>query len=222
MNLARRKEIAGSTSGTSSSQLIAATIGIIQWRSLHGSLADAGSGTGDLVRALLKTDQFAEITAFDILERPADLASRVVWHTADLNLPIDAPSNSFDVVASLGLIEYLENPFAFGREVYRVLRPGGTAIITTPNNESWRSLAALIFRGSFAGFAWNSSQLNLTALIRRDFDRILREAGFADIYFSYNNWGLPPKLILSWQTLSWGLLKGMRYSDDLLVTCRKP
>lgn len=40
---------------------------------------------------------------------------------------------SFDVVCSLEVIEHLEDQFLFTRELLRVLKPGGLAIISTPN-----------------------------------------------------------------------------------------
>jgi SAM-dependent methyltransferase len=49
---------------------------------------------------------------------------------------------SFDVVCSLEVVEHVEDQFAFCREILRVLRPGGTAIVSTPNvlnmNSRWR------------------------------------------------------------------------------------
>lgn len=41
--------------------------------------------------------------------------------------------SSFDVVCSLEVIEHLEDQFLFTRELFRILRPGGVAIISTPN-----------------------------------------------------------------------------------------
>ncbi len=43
------------------------------------------------------------------------------------------PDASFDVVVFFQLIEHLDDPAVFLRDVARVLRPGGLAILTTPN-----------------------------------------------------------------------------------------
>jgi SAM-dependent methyltransferase len=43
------------------------------------------------------------------------------------------PSESFDLVTSTEVIEHLENPRRFFREVARVLKPGGQIILSTPN-----------------------------------------------------------------------------------------
>ncbi|PYO98736.1 MAG: hypothetical protein DMD61_09150 [Gemmatimonadetes bacterium] len=49
---------------------------------------------------------------------------------------IPFPDNTFDVVVSLGVIEYLESDEQALREVWRVLRPGGRAVIAIPNGRS--------------------------------------------------------------------------------------
>ncbi len=57
-------------------------------------------------------------------------------------LPYD--DSSVDVACSLEVVEHLEDQFAFARELFRILRPGGTAILSTPNilnlNSRWRNL----------------------------------------------------------------------------------
>jgi 2-polyprenyl-3-methyl-5-hydroxy-6-metoxy-1,4-benzoquinol methylase len=41
--------------------------------------------------------------------------------------------NSFDVVISFQVIEHIKDDFNYLKEIHRVLRPGGKALITTPN-----------------------------------------------------------------------------------------
>lgn len=51
---------------------------------------------------------------------------------------------SIDIACSLEVVEHVEDQFAFARELFRILRPGGCAIISTPNilniNSRWRNL----------------------------------------------------------------------------------
>src|SRR2546425_1105767 len=49
---------------------------------------------------------------------------------------IPFPDNTFDVVVSLGVIEYLESDEQALREMRRVLRPGGRAVIAISNGRS--------------------------------------------------------------------------------------
>ncbi len=47
--------------------------------------------------------------------------------------PLPYPDSSFDSVISFQVIEHIENDILFLKEIHRVLRPAGTALITTPN-----------------------------------------------------------------------------------------
>jgi SAM-dependent methyltransferase len=219
---ATRKKIAYSSGGTSGLPVRTAAIELIRDLNLRGAVADFGAGKGDMIRSLLGMDRFSSIAAFDLMERPSDIPASVRWCTSDLNQPVDQPPESFDLVTALGLIEYLENPFAFARELYRVLRPKGMAILTTPNNESWRALISLLIRGHFTGFPPMGKNMNLTALVRSDFERILHFARLQDVVFFYSRVGVVPGLRISWQVFSGGILRGKRFSDDLVVACRKP
>ena len=54
------------------------------------------------------------------------------------------PSNTFDMVISRSVVEHLEDPRQVFREFGRVLRPGGKAIIVTPNKYDYVSLIAAV------------------------------------------------------------------------------
>lgn len=43
------------------------------------------------------------------------------------------PDNHFDVVVSFQVIEHIKDDLGYLKEIYRVLKPGGKALITTPN-----------------------------------------------------------------------------------------
>jgi 2-polyprenyl-3-methyl-5-hydroxy-6-metoxy-1,4-benzoquinol methylase len=52
-----------------------------------------------------------------------------------LNFPPFAglPDNAYDVVISFQVIEHIKDDRFFMQEIYRVLKPGGVALLTTPN-----------------------------------------------------------------------------------------
>jgi SAM-dependent methyltransferase len=51
----------------------------------------------------------------------------------DLNEPIPFPNDSFDAVICFEVLEHLFQPEAALREIHRVLKPGGLALISVPN-----------------------------------------------------------------------------------------
>jgi SAM-dependent methyltransferase len=80
----------------------------------------------------------------EIYRYPSVVCERL---TTDGRLPYD--DGTFDVVCSLEVLEHVEDQFAYSREVMRVLKPGGVAIISTPNvlnlNSRWRYLHSGFF-----------------------------------------------------------------------------
>jgi len=59
---------------------------------------------------------------------------------------------SFDAVLAFELIEHVSSPSAFVREVYRVLRPGGMLVLTTPNVECGRTVGWNQWTGFLTSF----------------------------------------------------------------------
>jgi hypothetical protein len=71
-------------------------------------------------------------------------------------------------------------------------------------------------------FLDNSYPAHITALVRKDFERICLETGFDPPRFSYTNHGGIPKFPrLAWQTLTFGAFRGQLFSDNVLILTRK-
>jgi 2-polyprenyl-3-methyl-5-hydroxy-6-metoxy-1,4-benzoquinol methylase len=190
---------------------------------LKGKVLDYGAGVGHLAWRLHALKRFETVTGADILAAPADLAPGVEWIEQDLNAPLPINENSFDVVIAAEVIEHLENPRFMIREIFRILRKGGVALITTPNNESWRSLVALLVRGNYAAFGEGSYPAHITPLLRKDFTRAFSEAGLSSPQFYFTDeGGIPGKPVVTWQQISLGLLQGLRFSDNLMAVAIKP
>ncbi len=218
----RRKVAAEASGGVSSDHLYEACLELIREKDLRGRSLDFGAGQGLLSKRLLETGRFTGITAVDLMDRPADLDRRIEWIRQDLNGELMCETASVDLILACEIIEHLENPREVVREWHRALRPGGALILTTPNNESWRSIISLIFRGHYTAFQDSSYPAHISALLRKDILRVLTEAGFDDPEFRFTGHGLVPKMtFLTWQRISGGLLRGLRYSDNLAALSRK-
>jgi len=220
---ARRIHAAEASGGASADVLYAAVTRILHEWNLGGDLLDFGAGKGRFTTELARLPRFRSVTGADIVWRPDDLPIGIDnWIVGDLNAPLDVPDGAFDVIVAVEVIEHLENPRATAREWFRLLRAGGAVICSTPNNESWRSLLALLFRGHYAFFGPANYPAHITALLRKDIDRLMAEAGFDTPAYYYTNHGRLPKLSLHWQAISGAVFRGVRYSDNLVAVARKP
>jgi len=218
----QRKLASVASGGISNEAVYTAFEQILTQLDLKGEILDFGAGTGNLTQRFQALGRFSRITAVDLMLRPDEIDESIQWISSDLNEAIDIPAQSFDVIVSAEVIEHLENPRAIAREWFRLLRPGGILVFSTPNNESWRSLVTLLLQGHFVYFSDTCYPAHITALLRKDIDRILSETGFSKPKFVFTNVGGIPKLPwLHWQTVSGGLLRGLRYSDNLLAIAHK-
>ncbi len=215
----QRLHAAEASGGSSSDDIYEPILKLIQVYKLRGRALDYGAGVGNLTRKLLDFGGFEQVEGADILPRPENLPSEIAWHRFDSNEAGVLPARSFDAVIAAEVIEHLENPRQVAREWFRILKPGGTLILSTPNNESIRSLLALLLRGHFVAFQDSCYPAHITALLRKDLARILSEAGFSRVSFHFTDSGGLPKLpAVTWQQVSFGLLKGRRFSDNIIAT----
>ncbi|HWO08031.1 MAG TPA: methyltransferase domain-containing protein [Polyangiaceae bacterium] len=99
-------------------------------RVARGRAIDLAAGSGYTSRRLEELG--FDVTAYDIFTEqfvPRDIIIR----KADLNQPLPEEDGALDAVLALEVIEHLENPRAFLREIARVLKPGGSLVLSTPN-----------------------------------------------------------------------------------------
>jgi 2-polyprenyl-3-methyl-5-hydroxy-6-metoxy-1,4-benzoquinol methylase len=89
----------------------------------------------------------SEVHGVEIVEASAQIASEhgVRVAVSDLNESLPYKDATFDVVVSNQVIEHLSDTDTFLREIHRVLKPSGVAVISTENLASWHNLGSLIF-----------------------------------------------------------------------------
>ena len=116
-----------------------------------GKYLDIGAGHGDLIR-LLSREFTLEPTACDYtteLMRVPGMSVDVVDLNIDLLPYRDA---SFDLITCTEVIEHVEHYRHTFREIFRILKPGGTFVLTTPNILNLRSRIRYLLFGFFSLF----------------------------------------------------------------------
>ncbi len=99
----------------------------------QGSHLDIGSGSGALVKLIKQVAPNFSSNCVDYTDKLIDDKS-IPLAVVDLNFEkLPHNDNSFDFVTCTEVIEHLENYRLIIREAFRVTKPGGLAVFTTPN-----------------------------------------------------------------------------------------
>jgi 2-polyprenyl-3-methyl-5-hydroxy-6-metoxy-1,4-benzoquinol methylase len=213
----RRRAAVAASGGTSEEALYRLALAWVEAERLSGRALDYGAGAGRLTARLAGAARFQQVVGADLMPAPATLPSGTEWIAQDLNQPLALPEASFDALVSIEVIEHLENPRAVARDWFRLLRPGGRLLFTTPNADSWRSLLTLALKGHHQEFTDENYPAHITALVGTDLRRILAEAGFGSIEIGY---ALTSRLYgkVTWASLLPGWKPGRRTAKHAIVT----
>jgi len=193
------------------------------WTGTPRRALDLGAGRGELSTSLA-------IRGYDVtaVERyPAQFEAKVPLVDADLNEPFPFADGSFDTVMAIEILEHLENPRRFLRELSRVLRPGGTAIVSTPNLTSVLSRFLFAACGQWDLFFNHPWRLrdpysalvhgHITPVTRWLLEHHARDAAFVVEGHGYSSSYLPG---IPWQINP--LPSGAMFGRILLLRLRKP
>ncbi|MCX7661416.1 MAG: class I SAM-dependent methyltransferase [Candidatus Omnitrophica bacterium] len=115
----------------------------------RGRLLDAGAGEG-ILSYRLKQMGF-EVYTLDIDDSFFKIAE-VDFKKSDLNQVLPYKDEFFDYIICVEVIEHLQNTFSLIREFYRILKPKGKLVITTPNIQNLLSRVKFFLFGSFCYF----------------------------------------------------------------------
>jgi len=115
-----------------------------------GKVLDIGTGDGRLASHLHSLGH--EMAACDCLPEAEWNLKHISYRQCDIALGLPFNDETFDYVVCTEVIEHVENPFALCREIKRVLRPGGSVIMSTPNILNMRSRFKFLMDGSFLFF----------------------------------------------------------------------
>jgi SAM-dependent methyltransferase len=147
------ENIATQQMGLSTDKILSAVVAKIRKISPHvrGRYLDIGAGHGNLIRLVAER--------FDVQPAACDYTSDLMRlpdvqvTIVDLNLEALPYENAtFDLITCTEVIEHLEHYRRTFREIFRILKPSGTLVVTTPNVLNLRSRLRYLFFGFFSLF----------------------------------------------------------------------
>ena len=111
-----------------------------------GVLLDLGCADGRVTTRIAEGAAVARATGVELIGHLADEARArgVEVVGADLNARLPFDDAAFDVIHSNQVIEHLWNTDNFLKEIRRLLKPDGYAVISTNNLASWHNVVSLI------------------------------------------------------------------------------
>jgi methionine biosynthesis protein MetW len=111
------------------------------------AVLDIGCDDGERTLLFARSVSATELHGIEVVPEAAAEAERrgVTVAQCDLNGgPWPYPDERFDLLISNQVIEHVDDPDHFVSESARILRPGGTAVVSTENLASWHNIAALV------------------------------------------------------------------------------
>jgi len=174
---------------------------------------DFGAGIGELAGLMRAQGSQVECTEPDAeARRQLRLRNLTAWASLD-ELLETGPGRRFDLVTAIEVVEHLEDPVSYLRQLRRVLSDGGALFLTTPNFGS--------LRARLMGLRWEQ-YCNPTHLFYFTYASLacaLRQAGFSSVsrvrtLVSYPHHGLARRLLQR-------SLQRTGLDGDLLVLARR-
>jgi 2-polyprenyl-3-methyl-5-hydroxy-6-metoxy-1,4-benzoquinol methylase len=131
---------------------------------------DLGSGSGAL--ALRLQEAGWDVVAADV--DSSEYRVPVPFVRLDFNQQNFATAlgpGAFALIVSVEVIEHVENPIGFLRNIRCLLRPGGVAVLTTPNVDSTPARIKFLLRGTIRMMDAQSEKTHITPIFWDLFNR---------------------------------------------------
>lgn len=148
---------------------------------VDGSVLDIGSADGVFTKQILEATGAVKIIGIDVLQTSVDWANghwkdpRMTFKLGDAN-KLSFASDSFSAVFALEMLEHVQDPDQVLREIKRVLKRGGYAILLVPTDVWYFKFLWDYFWTKFRGKVWQDTHLQ--SFTGDSLVRFVKRAGF--------------------------------------------
>ncbi len=115
----------------------------------ESSVLDVGAGSGFFCAKMLESG-YENLTACDLPDIDFQV-EEVPFHGCNLNESLPYSDDSFDSVVSIEVVEHIEHQANYFSEIFRILKPGGRVIFSTPNIQGLASRMHFLLHGTTDG-----------------------------------------------------------------------
>lgn len=189
-------------------------------QNLSGEVLDYGCGYGDLTYAISATHT---VRGVDVdADRVAFARHEYQPLQFDVCPPDGAPfpDNSFDIVTSVVVLNFIDDAKQYLTTIHRMLRPGGHLIIACKNVPAVRNwFRGLLGRGPAPSKIWTRTRAEVLSLLADAGFGISRESYFYDVPF--DGWKNPSDVFFGGVEQALSLLQVRSAAGYFVVLCRK-